>query len=106
MNLSELLKKISPLPWLTTPEGITNIIKDANGSCIAMEATDCGDPIAQEDAAYITHAANTLPELVEALQKIADKTPRDLQADFADMQYIAEKALRINTDKMAKKVRF
>ncbi len=105
MNLSELLKKISPLPWSTAPEGITNIIKDANGSCVAMEATDCGDPIAPEDAAYLTHAASTLPQIVEALEAVEKYHSRlRLERTIEEYEAMHEKVMAALM--MAKKVRF
>ena len=76
MKLKDLLEKISPLPWSAKSEGITNLIRDSKTSCVAMEATDCGDPISPEDAAYIVHAANVLPELIEAVRRQCDDIAR------------------------------
>src|SRR5208282_5382776 len=72
MKLKELLNEISPLPWSTNPEGRTNLIRDAKTSCVAMEATDCGDPISPENATYIVHVANSMKQLVESARAMVN----------------------------------
>jgi len=66
MKLNDFTTKIPPLPWRVHEYGITNSVRAADNSCIATDATDCGDPISEEVALYICHAANNLPKVVEA----------------------------------------
>ena len=82
MELSELLKKITPLPWKAFPlwdaSGIVanKIDQDCQpGRKFKSDTTEiCRFPpdtkINRPNAAYITHAANVLPELVEALTAV------------------------------------
>ena len=55
----------TPLPWIAD----THRINDCNGQNIARADNQFGDNIDHvQDAAYIVHAANAYPRLVEALR--------------------------------------
>lgn len=77
MKLSELLKKITPLEWRAQklfPDG--DIIKREGWEIVTRAYDVCANipqrpPIRNEnDAIYIAHAANVLPELVEVANKL------------------------------------
>lgn len=58
------------LPWrLSSPEGLSIIAHNSN---LIAEAYDYGHEIEQHDAAYIVHACNVYPALVEVL-KLAEQ---------------------------------
>jgi hypothetical protein len=73
MKLSKLLSKITPLPW---KENTTNgELSGSDGELLGMilDNPDNGtQPLGGEtsdfNSAYLTHAANILPELVQAIR--------------------------------------
>jgi len=88
-TLTDLMKRISPLPW------------NQQGSFVASSNEDVAQCHADNEqgldlyphAAYLTHAANTLPGLVEAL-----KLMRRNRACHCDLPYcyvcVGRKALQ------------
>jgi hypothetical protein len=52
------IEGMSPVPWKVRKSGITFGVVSATGLGVAMEATDCGDPISMEDATAIVEAVN------------------------------------------------
>jgi len=87
-QLSEVLGEITPLPWrvgMRNGEN-ANMIMACNGDdplrdepiCqvygVAMHQSvrQCSDDAGMPTALYIAHAANVLPELVKALEDIAE----------------------------------
>jgi hypothetical protein len=84
--MSKIMEGISPLPWHCYGNAIGAIderqeccgIPDSSGECCGIPNVEWGEyQIASigsdADAAYLTHACNLYPELVEALER-ADKT--------------------------------
>lgn len=72
MKLTELLTKITPLPYSVSGESIVK----GDDVCIAVIEDDGGyeAPCEQREAnaAYLVHAANVLPELVAACQQVVN----------------------------------
>ncbi len=80
-ELTELLTKITPLPWCLPSEtdialdGIPKItIGEFDGYHIAYAIGDVPELPMAQNAAYIVHAANFLPQLVEAAQAMVNAT--------------------------------
>jgi hypothetical protein len=63
--MSKIMEGISPLPWGYDPEIESLYSNIEGGDDFAMV-----DDLSHADAAYIVHAANLYPELVEALESI------------------------------------
>ena len=71
MKLKELLSKITPLPWRR--DVITGHLLFSNSRNLKREEDD----IVKARAAYLTHAANVLPGLVNAVREYTKE--RDYQ---------------------------
>ena len=59
----------TPLPW------IVNLRRHVVTADASQDAAHCKGSNGVEDAAYIAHAANAYPRLVEALRKVAIGKP-------------------------------
>lgn len=61
----------APLPWAYDGDAI----RMAGGvGCVAMMATDCGDPVTREDAVFIVRAVNNHDALMAALKDIVENS--------------------------------
>jgi hypothetical protein len=74
MTLKKILTEITPLPWR---DCATTVTSGAGGARDQIAQTGCEDVSAdlQEDrdcfnAKYLTHSANLLPQLVEAMEHV------------------------------------
>jgi hypothetical protein len=72
--LNEILKQITPLPWVADSIGIWPVDTSrgwtvADCSHAALDPEYQVRPEQSANAAYLTHAANVLPGLVEALRE-------------------------------------
>jgi hypothetical protein len=93
MNLAELLKQITPLPYHVEPGDFPVTI---NSREMTVSEMGYGVDSTQDyrDAAYLVHAANVLPELVEALEEINNLNTEDRTPDRLDHAIlVAQKAL-------------
>jgi hypothetical protein len=84
------MKPASPLPWTNKERGNTfhtYAIKDGESRNVCTLTSE-------ENAAYIAHACNAYPKLVEALRKIKERTDgsRDFDA-AAEAAYITSTVL-------------
>jgi hypothetical protein len=86
--MSKIMEGISPLPWSCygNTVGATDErqeccgIPDSNGECcgcpnVEWEEYQIASTGSDDDAAYIVHACNLYPELVEALERVANHKP-------------------------------
>ncbi len=62
-------KPATPLPWAAQPIGVAGKNNDIPISSIEPNVTDATHA---QDAAYIAHACNAYPRLVEALRQALD----------------------------------
>lgn len=62
----------TPTPWTVERSGRDNIIRGADGTPVAMWATDCADPINTGDANYIVRCVNAFPDLLDACEAALD----------------------------------
>jgi hypothetical protein len=75
--LTQAIEQVGPLPFIHTPPDDNNYaaISDAGGNCICVSTIeDHTSEIAQHESqqmAYLVHAANVLPELVDSLRRLA-----------------------------------
>jgi len=79
MKLTELLEKITKLPWVRTGvvQGTFMLEKEqrTNPHFAVIKFTNLADIRNDKaNAAYLTHCANVLPELVKSLERLAHKS--------------------------------
>ena len=89
MKLTELLNRITPLPWRKLPM-MTNFF--ASDETLANEA-------------YSLHAANVLPELLAAANNLQENWGHNLTEPMARLNEAIEIAEDINTTALRKKPR-
>lgn len=96
--LPEILKQITPLPLKVDRAGV-NIIDPREKSEYVL-AYCKGSTLAevQSNAAYLTHAANVLPGLVEALEALLAVTDEPALDELENRQAIARRALSLATN--------
>jgi hypothetical protein len=99
MNLSNLLKKITGLPWSFSvhadPQqghimGRERLVTDLH-ACAAMSPEQ-----AKANLVYITHAANVLPELVAAAKHLRQNWGKNLTEPMARLNQALAKAENLN----------
>lgn len=94
MKLEQLLNEITPLPWHLTTMPDTgepaSAVLGGNGIRIAKVDTVPGQALANR--AYLTHAANVLPELLAAAKNLRDNWQRNLTEPMARLNEAIELA--------------
>jgi hypothetical protein len=90
MKLTELLKRITPLPWLvvTATDG-DKWIGTGEGDDRITTLDGNTQPI---DHAYLVHAANVLPELVAAVKGLQENWEKNLTKPMARLNQALAKA--------------
>jgi len=106
MKIEELLKQITPLPWEQNPIAIGSV--DGNEGlhqvCQCTENPISKDRIVRNNhrdinAAYLCHAANMLPQLIEALGSILGLPARQLDPDIEKRaKFILNAAKTVNIE--------
>jgi len=106
MKLTSLLKRITELPWTFSvhadPQqghimGSERLVADLH-ACAAMSAEQ-----AKANLAYITHAANVLPELVAAAKHLQRNWEKNLTAPMARLNEAIAKAENVSERKPIKR---
>jgi hypothetical protein len=91
------MKPATKLPWHLGLKQAERIVYDSNGWAVCNATVYHGKEDAEDckkNAAYIAHACNAYPKLVEALRKIKERTDgsRDFDA-AAEAAYITSTVL-------------
>lgn len=89
MKLSELLKKVTPLPWKLDGNHVT----DSGPNSIAVTAEGWSDD--QPNAQYMVHAANVLPQLIEAVKEYTkERAYQSVEACKKDQDRLEKELLK------------
>jgi hypothetical protein len=115
MKLDELLKKITPLPWEIYGPHIYRGGKDPKGANVASvgclraktevgyTVLRCTDPDIREayrNAEYLHHAANALPELVEAVRVTLKENAHLADGDVCTLKSLKDALARATEVKL------
>lgn len=94
MKLEKALTEITPLPWRENPANGELIGSDGELLGMVVDNPDngtqsLGEETSDFNAAYLTHAANVLPELVEDAEKLVQELK--ISADYSDKMSVMSK---------------
>lgn len=91
-----------PLAYYVSPKGHYNIHDRSNNTALARTVADMGN--AEEFAAYIVHAANNFPALVEALEELLGAVDAEAVVDKHALDgLLAHRARQFNVARAALK---
>lgn len=96
-----IMKGITPLPWKQTGAFVFNgdgyVVADVRAVETPDEVVVVSNPgLEERDAAYISHAANLFPELVEAL---AEMLTYGVEMDDERIGYVTAQLDRVTIDR-------